>query len=161
MVRQSRGFKIGPVKFACAMLTLLPLMTTLCTRLEAQTTASIRGTVRDEQGAVLPKATLTARQIDTNTTRTTVTGDAGEFYLPNLPAGKYLIKAELSGFAGVESTVELTIGREFELNLNLKLATVQSSVTVEEQITLLDTQHTVGEDIGIKEINDLPTLARD
>jgi hypothetical protein len=161
MVRRSRGFKIGPVKFACAMLTLLPLMTTLCTRLEAQTTASIRGTVRDEQGAVLPKATLTARQIDTNTTRTTVTGDAGEFYLPNLPAGKYLIKAELSGFAGVESTVELTIGREFELNLNLKLATVQSSVTVEEQITLLDTQHTVGEDIGIKEINDLPTLARD
>src|SRR5579872_4440776 len=83
-------------------------------RLEAQTTASIRGTIRDEQGAVLPKATLTARQVDTNTVRSTVTGDAGEFYLPNLPAGKYTIKVEMSGFAGVESTLELSIGREFE-----------------------------------------------
>jgi len=129
--------------------------------LEAQTTASIRGTLRDEQGAVLPRATLTSRQIDTNTVRTTITGDSGEFYMPNLPAGKYTIKVELSGFAGIESTVELGIGREFELTLNMKVATVQSTVTVEEKVALVDTQHTVGEDIGIKEISELPTLARD
>jgi hypothetical protein len=148
-------------RLVSAVLTLLPILFLLSDRIHAQTTASIRGTLRDEQGAVLPKATLTARQVDTNTVRTSITGDAGEFYLPNLPAGKYVIKVELSGFSTVESTVELSIGREFELNLNLKVASVQSSVTVEEQVALVDTQHTVGEDIGIKEINDLPTLARD
>src|SRR5579859_5136202 len=79
--------------------------------MNAQTTASIRGTIRDEQGAVLPRAMLTARQLDTNTVRTSIAGDSGEFYLPNLPAGKYTIKVELTGFSGVESTVELTIGR--------------------------------------------------
>ena len=126
-----------------------------------QTTASIRGTIRDEQGAILPRATLTARQVDTNTVRSTVSGEAGEFYLPNLPAGKYTIKVELTGFSSIESTVELTIGREFELNLTMKVATLQSSVTVEEKVALVDTQHTVGEDIGIKEISELPTLARD
>src|SRR5579862_3016761 len=156
MASPFKSFKRGyPIIAVFAILAMAP-------SINAQmTTASIRGTIRDEQGAVLPKATLTARQLDTNTTRTTVSGDVGEFYLPNLPAGKYLIKVELAGFAPVESNVELTIGREFELNLNLKIAAVQSSVTVEEQVTLVDTQHTVGEDIGIKEISELPTLARD
>src|SRR5215471_18297057 len=98
----------GP-KFAA--LILLASLTVLPDYIGAQTTASIRGTLHDEQGAVLPRAALTARQLDTNTTRTTVTGAGGEFYMPNLPAGEYLIRAELGGFTVVESTVELTIGR--------------------------------------------------
>jgi hypothetical protein len=57
---------------------------------------SIRGTLRDEQGSVLPKASLMARQVDTNTTRATVTGEAGEFYA-YLPAGKYVLRAEHPG----------------------------------------------------------------
>jgi hypothetical protein len=151
----------GPSASGRTVFNLIVLFVAAAFGLNAQTTASIRGTIRDEQGAVLPRANLTARQVDTNTVRSTVTGDLGEFYLPNLPAGKYTIKVELSGFAGVESTVELTIGREFELNLMMKIASVQSSVTVEDKVALVDTQHTVGEDIGIKEISELPTLARD
>ena len=149
-------------KFFGATAALLSVLTLLSVRVSAQTTASIRGTVRDEQGAILAKSYAHDPAIGyQHDPRNGITGDAGEFYLPNLPAGKYVIKVELSGFAPVESNVELTIGREFELNLNLKVASVQSSVTVEEQVTLVDTQQTVGEDIGIKEINDLPTLARD
>ena len=130
-------------------------------QIAAQTMASIRGTLRDEQGAVLPRATLEAREVETNTARSTVTGDAGQYYLPNLPAGKYVVKASLPGFTPVESSVELSIGREFELDLVLKVASVQSSVAVSEQVTLVDTQHTLGEDIGTKQIDDLPTITRD
>ncbi len=129
--------------------------------LKAQMTASIRGTVKDEQGAVLPNVMLSAREVETNSIRSTVTGDVGQYYLPNLPPGTYKVRAELTGFAPVESDVELTIGREFELNLSLHVASLHSEVTVNETVALVDTQQTVGEDIGIKQIEDLPTITRD
>ena len=51
----------------------------------AQTSfATLRGKVGDEQGGVLPGATVTVRQTETNTTRTGVTNEAGQFYLPSL-----------------------------------------------------------------------------
>jgi hypothetical protein len=54
----------------------------------AQTSlATLRGKVIDEQGGVLPGATVTVRQTETNTTRTGVTNETGQFYVPSLPAG--------------------------------------------------------------------------
>ena len=53
----------------------------------AQTSlATLRGKVTDQQGGVLPGVTVTARQTDTNTTRSGATNEAGQFYLPSLPA---------------------------------------------------------------------------
>ena len=62
------------------------------------TTATLRGKVTDEQGAVLPGVAVTARQVDTNTSRSVVTGAVGQYFLPNLPAGRYEVSAELQGF---------------------------------------------------------------
>ena len=53
------------------------------------TMAAIRGKATDNQGAVLPGATVTARHVATNTTKVAVTTDVGQYYLPNLPAGQY------------------------------------------------------------------------
>jgi hypothetical protein len=65
----------------------------------AQTSlATVRGTVHDEQGAVLPGAAVTARQLATNTTRTAVTEGGGQYVIPNLPPGTYELRVELSGF---------------------------------------------------------------
>ena len=51
----------------------------------AQTTsATLRGRIADEQRAVLPGATVTAHQLDTNTIRSVVTSDVGQYFLPNL-----------------------------------------------------------------------------
>src|SRR5438034_11762868 len=79
----------------------------------AQTSlATLRGKVTDEQGGVLPGATVTARQIETNTTRTSVTEALGQYFLPNLPAGTYELTVELSGFApGKRSNVALRVGQ--------------------------------------------------
>src|SRR5438445_6523105 len=62
------------------------------------TTATLRGKATDEQGAVLPGVTVTAHQLDTNTSRTVVSGAVGQYFLPNLPAGRYDVSAELQGF---------------------------------------------------------------
>ncbi len=147
--------------FAQALWALFLLVAVFPLPIRAQMTATITGIVTDEQGAVVPKVALTAREVDTNAIRSAVTNDVGEYYLPNLPAGKYVVKADLVGFNAVETTVELTIGREFELNLTLRVARLQSQVTVEEKQNLVDTQQTLGEDIGIKQVDELPTITRD
>lgn len=96
----------------------------------AQTlTGSISGTIKDEQGAVLPgvTVTLTGKQ----GTKTQVTDSAGVYRFPALEVGTYQIFADLAGF-GKASRTELVIspGRELAIDLTLKVGGVTESVTV-------------------------------
>src|SRR5688572_18303857 len=84
----------------------------------AQTTSTITGRVVDEQGGVLPGATVTVREIATGLTRTAFTGSEGRFTLASVPVGTYQLKAEVNGFqprevhgirTAVGETVELTV----------------------------------------------------
>src|SRR5438552_9538161 len=77
----------------------------------AQTSlATLRGKVTDEQGGVLPGATVTARHVETNTTRTGVTEALGQYVLPNLPAGTYELTVDLTGFtSGKRQNVALRV----------------------------------------------------
>ncbi len=58
----------------------------------------ISGRVKDAQGAVVPGATVTATNNQTQTTSTTVTDGTGFYTFPNLQAGRYNVSAELQGF---------------------------------------------------------------
>ena len=129
----------------------------------AQTSMGIvRGSVNDEQGGGLPGVTVTARQVETNTTRSTVTSPVGQFFLANLPAGTYELVAELAGFSpGKRPNLPLSVGQELTADFVLKLAGVQESVLVTAQAAMVETQHTLGEIIGNKQIDDLPTVSRD
>ena len=50
--------------------------------------AQITGTVKDSSGAIIPGATVSARNVDTGLTRVAVTDGGGEFRLPSLPPGR-------------------------------------------------------------------------
>src|SRR3954447_8770276 len=65
---------------------------------QAGSTAQIAGTVKDEQGGVLPGGTITATQTNTSLTRTAVSDDTGGYVIPNLPVGPYRLEATLQGF---------------------------------------------------------------
>ncbi len=66
----------------------------LSLRLLAQAlTGSIEGSVKDEQGAVVAGAEITATQIETNLTRKLTSNEAGFFRLEQLPIGRYRLKA--------------------------------------------------------------------
>src|SRR4051794_3470559 len=60
--------------------------------------ASIRGTVSDTTGGVLPGATVTVNNEETGLTRTTVTNSEGVYVVSQLPVGRYKVDVELSGF---------------------------------------------------------------
>src|SRR4026209_185698 len=93
-----RGLRrMDRISVVCSLALLLALV--LCpVRLEAQATAQISGTVRDQTGAVLPGVEVTATQTDTGVARSTVTNETGSFALPSLPTGPYKIEASLPGF---------------------------------------------------------------
>ena len=85
-----------PVTTLRAVLALLIVLSS-CPLALAQSTGRIRGVVTDEQGAVLPGATVLVRNQNTQETRDTVTDASGEFLLPALLVGMYRVEVQLQG----------------------------------------------------------------
>src|SRR5437867_4131689 len=103
------------------------LCTMACTSAAAQTVgATLQGTINDQQGAILPGATVVARNLETSWTRDQVTDEHGWFRLAALPPGRYELRVELAGFATqVRSGLTLTTGQEAAVNVTLQVATLE------------------------------------
>ncbi len=121
---------------------------------------TLRGTVLDEQGGALPGVSVTVRQVDTNTVQTTVTGGSGQYFLPNLRPGKYEVASELSGFAPQKQQLDLRVGQDLTVNFAMKVAGVAESVEVVATSVAVETQSTLATVVSNKQIDDLPTIAR-
>ena len=84
----------------------------------------IRGSVTDENGAVLPGVEVTAVNLKTGQTTSATTRTDGEFTFPALPPGKYRVSAALAGFAVTEQTVTTMGGQAGRLDLKLRVGPV-------------------------------------
>ena len=60
--------------------------------------ATILGVVKDSSGAVVPEATITAKNLETGLTRTAASGADGSYRVPALPVGAYEVQVEHPGF---------------------------------------------------------------
>src|SRR3954462_3974843 len=67
-------------------------------------TGSIAGTVVDSTGAIIPGAKVAAKQVETNVTFNTVTGDSGYFQVSKIPPGQYVITIEANNFRTLKIT---------------------------------------------------------
>src|SRR4030095_17047260 len=100
---------------------------------------TISGTVKDEQGGVLPGVTVTAQGVDA--TQTFITEATGEYRFLNLAPGPYRITAALQGFTTmVRDNVIVSVGRNVELPLALKIAAVAETITVNGEAPVIDVQ---------------------
>jgi hypothetical protein len=109
--------------------------------------ATITGNVSDEQGQVLPGATITLTNENTKTTRTTVSDARGDFRFTTLVPGNYAVKAEMQGFKAFErrgnvlnASSTLSLGA-----LKLMLGQMSEVITVQEsgsKVNVEETQHT-------------------
>jgi len=54
-------------------------------------TSTILGTISDQQGAMIPQAKVTLRNMDTGVTWNAVTNGGGDYQFPNLIAGHYRV----------------------------------------------------------------------
>ena len=71
------------------VLALAVLLVTSALSAAQSTSATVSGSVLDEQKAALPGATVTVRNLDSGQQRTTATDARGAFQLPGLPPGRY------------------------------------------------------------------------
>ena len=118
---------------------------------------SINGTIKDEQGGVLPGVTVSAQGVDA--TQQFVTEAGGEYRFLNLAPGPYKITATLAGFATIiRDNVIVSVGRNVELPLSLKIATVAETITVSGESPIVDTKATgTSTNFTADELTKIPT----
>ncbi|MHB8412890.1 MAG: carboxypeptidase-like regulatory domain-containing protein [Candidatus Acidiferrales bacterium] len=95
-------------------------------------TALLTGTVTDPSGAVVPGASLTLHNVDTNTDVITLKTDSnGVYTATELPLGHYTVTVTAQGFKKfVERDVILNVGQHRTLNIKLAIGQVSEQVTV-------------------------------
>src|SRR5271169_3120490 len=102
--------------------------------------ASIRGTVVDPSGAVVPDAKLTATNTATGLSYSTTSSKDGLFAFLQLPIGDYSVKVEKSGFKTfTEGHVHLDLDQIFNLRVAMEVGVVSDTVTVEANPTQVET----------------------
>ena len=107
------------------------------------TTGVIDGVVVDANGGVLPGVNVEVRNVDTNLTRSIVTGQDGRFSALQLPPGRYTVTFGLSGFATlVQENVLVTVGQTVPLNPTMRLSGISETVTVTTEAPAVDTTRT-------------------
>ncbi|MBI3939829.1 MAG: TonB-dependent receptor [Acidobacteria bacterium] len=126
------------------------------------TLATILGTVEDESKAVLPGVTVTAHNVETGLTRTTLTDEDGRYRIPQLPIGEYELRAELVGFQStVHKGILLTVGQELDVRFTLKVGEITETVEVTGEAPMVETTNsTLAGLVDEKAIRDLPLNGR-
>jgi hypothetical protein len=124
--------------------------------------ASIIGTVTDQTKGVLPGATITATNIETGLQTTAVSGQDGEYRLPQLNPGRYRLQAELSGFSTVTiASVELLVGQNAAVPFSMAVAQLNESVTVTGEAPFVDTSSSqVAGNVDRRQMESLPLQGR-
>ena len=124
--------------------------------------ATLSGTIVDSTNSVLPGVAVTAVHQATGNRFVAVTDGRGLFRLP-VRIGDYVITAELQGFTTVtRGGIQLLVGQNAVLNLQMAPSTLQESVTVTAEAPLLDMAgSTLGGNIDPKQMSDLPVQGRD
>ena len=119
---------------------------------------TITGTVTDPTGAVIPGATLHARNLDTGAEYDTVTTATGNYTIPSLLAGNYELTVSAAGF---EKYIQLGIGVEvvqvLRVDVVLKVGSATESVTVNADAALLRTENAeINHNLSTERVDALP-----
>ena len=129
--------------------------------ISAQTvTGTLRGTVSDSTGAVLPGADIVIRNIDTGQERNLKTGGEGVYVAPFLPLGRYTITASNAGFNKIaQENVEVTLNQTTVINFTLNPSSVTEAVVVTSDAAPINTTSAeIKGSLNAQEILDKPTF---
>jgi hypothetical protein len=125
--------------------------------------ADLQGVVRDQSGAVVTGATVTARNVATNISKTTTTNSDGAYLIVNLTPGDYEVTVEAANFKkSVLPAVTLTVGQRADLDVALEVGQVTEVVTITGANTeLVETAKTaIATTVDQQRIENLPINER-
>ncbi len=128
----------------------------------AQVSAAISGRVTDPAGATVSAAAVLARNVETGDTRSTVTDDAGRYWMPALAVGEYEVDVTKQGFQEqVRGGVHLAVAQEATVDIALKIGRVSEQVKVIGDAPVVSvTPADISGLVDEKHVKDLPLNGR-
>lgn len=122
-------------------------------------TGAMNGRVIDDTQAVMPGVTVTITSPAMMGARTAVTDTDGQYRFTAVPPGDYVVLFELAGFRTVRNEgIRISTGFTGTVNAEMKVATLEESVTVTGQSPVVDTSATqVGNTFNAEQLAALPT----
>ena len=122
-------------------------------------TGAMNGRVVDDTGAVMPGVTVTITSPAMMGARTSVTDAEGQYRFTAVPPGDYVVQFELAGFRTVRNEgIRISTGFTGTINAEMKVASLEESVTVTGQSPVVDTSATqVGTTFNAEQLAALPT----
>jgi Carboxypeptidase regulatory-like domain len=130
----------------------------------AQTnSATLSGTVRDSQGAVVPDAAITVSSPATGLKREVMSNSEGLFTVPVLPPGTYSLRAQREGFSVVEiEDIELPVAGVVSRDVLLTVGGTRETVNVSAAPPLLQPDTSaLAEVVNNSQVESLPINGRD
>src|SRR5438034_461032 len=125
-------------------------------------TGRISGTIYDPNKAVVPNATLTVKNRETNVAQRFTSNDSGSYVVPSLNPGMYDVSATAAGFrTTVRSAVEMQVGKDLLLDIELALGETTTVIEVKSEVPLLNSESgNLGHVMTNNQIVDLPLNGR-
>ncbi|HYV07385.1 MAG TPA: TonB-dependent receptor, partial [Blastocatellia bacterium] len=129
-------------RFASALLLLALVLGPFGSAFPAlaqENTGSIAGMIKDEQGAVIPHAKVTASSPNLVRTLEVNADSKGEYLFAKLPVGTYTISATQTNFKTVKQEgIVLELGKQLTIDLSLPAGNVSESITVTASAETID-----------------------
>src|SRR5437870_11035798 len=159
------GGVFGHVRWGCRVGLLAMVLVLFVAALPAFAqlpTGTILGTVKDASGALVPGATVTAQNVETGASRSTLTNETGAYRLAALPVGHYDLRVELAGFkATTQKGLVLSVGDETVLNFSLEVGTPSQELVVSSEAPIVNTTTaSLGGLVNEQKLSDLPLNGR-
>src|ERR1700730_7565664 len=155
-MRQDIRHKLSLVTFLMAL--LLGISGTVL----GQTTATLQGTVSDIKGAVIPNATVTARNQATSIERTVQTDGDGNYKMAALPAGLYTVEVQANGFKRqVVNDLSIEVASTVVKDFQTEVGSIEQTVSISADTPIIESATTsVGQVINQRTVQEIPLNGR-
>jgi hypothetical protein len=143
-------------------LTLLICALNIVASAQSSATGDLRVTVRDEKGAAITTATVTARDQAKGIDRSTSLNTDGEYRILQLPPGTYTVSVEAQGFGKTDAPdISVTVGQARDLPITLKVAGGQTVIEVSTDAAVVETTRSqTTNTVDQRQIDNLPINGR-
>jgi len=129
--------------------------------LQAQATfGRIFGSVTDRSGSAVPGASVTITSVERGANRATTTNESGEYSLPDVDLGSYVLSVQARGFKTLQHpAVTMTVKAQIRVDAQLEIGDVSQTIKVEASSPLVRTGSAeVSNVISRHELQDQPVL---
>src|SRR5258705_10535592 len=123
--------------------------------------STVRGSVRDQAQAVIPSATVTLTNINTNVVRTTQSNEAGIYVFPGVFPGSYRLVGEFAGMQKFEGALTVQTSTDASVDIVLRVSQSTTAVDVKDVTPLMQTDTgSLSSTLERQRIEQLPLLGR-